>query len=221
LLGIIIQESIMKVRKAISVALISTGLIASSIGVTHADSTPVPAATNSAAYQAALVKYQADLLQYRITVAKNGIAYRVAMDKYRVDLQAAEDKYYADWKALIGQFQVVQSAYQAKIVPLNATRKAAVEKADADLLAALAVAGATSAQLDLALKAHAAANEAANSAFKAAVAALGAAPVKPTKPAELTKPPAPVRATDPVKPVAPAKPAKPTKSEKPEVKKTP
>ena len=172
----------MKVRKAISVALISTGLIASSIGVTHADSTPVPAATNSAAYQAALVKYQADLLQYRITVAKNGIAYRIAMDKYRVDLQTAENKYYVDWKATIDQFQVLQSVYLSKVAPLNAARKTAVEKADADLLAALAVAGATSVQLDLALKAHAAANDAANSAYKAAVAALGAAPIKPPKP---------------------------------------
>lgn len=212
------EERIMKVKKVLSVALLASGLIVGSVSAVHADSTPLPTATNSAAYQAALAQYQNDIIQYRITLAKNGIAYRTAMEKYWSEWQAAEAKYYADWKAAIEQFQALRSAYQAKVAPLAAVRKIAIAKADADFLAAIAVSGATNAQLDLALKNHAAAITAANAAFKTAVAALGAEPVRPIKPAELTKPVAPVKAADPVKPVAPVKPAK---ADKPDKKKKP
>ena len=206
----------MKVQKVLSVALLTTGLIAGSVSAVHADSTPLPAATNSTAYKTALAQYQIDLLKYRVLVIKNAITNRAAMDKYNADWQVAVAKYYADWKVAIEQYQALRAAYDAKIVPAATARKAAVTKADADFLAAVSVAGVTNAQLELAVKAHSDAIEAANSAFKAAVAAFGAEPVKPIKPAELTKPPLPTKATDPGKPVPPGKPAK---TEKPEDKK--
>ncbi|MSV92196.1 MAG: hypothetical protein F2870_04135, partial [Actinobacteria bacterium] len=151
----------MKIRRILSVALITSSLVAASIGVTHADDSPVPAATNSAAYQAALAKYQTDLLQYRITVIKNAITYRVAMDKYNADWAIVLARYDAAWKAAQDQYQVLRTAYNAKVAPLAAIRKAATDKADADFLAAIAVAGVTNAQLDLALKNHNAAMDAA------------------------------------------------------------
>ena len=206
----------MKVQRVLSVALLATGLIAGSVSAVHADSTPLPAATNSAAYQAALAKYQIDLLNYRVLLIKNAITNRAAMDKYNTDWQVAVAKYYADWKVAIEAYQALRAAYDAKVVPAVAARKAAVTKADADFLAAVSVAGVTSVQLEAAVKAHNFAMDAASDAFKAAVAAFGAEPVKPIKPAELTKPPVPTKATDPLKPVAPGKPAK---TEKPEDKK--
>ena len=206
----------MKVQRVLSVALLASGLIAGSVTAVHADSTPLPAATNSAAYQAALAQYQIDILKYRVTVIKNAITNRAAMDKYNADWQVAVAKYYADWKVAIEQYQALRAAYDAKIVPAAATRKAAITKADADFLAAASVAGVTNAQLEQAVKAHTDAMDAANNAFKTAVATFGAEPVKPIKPAELTKPPVPVKTVDPVKPVAPGKPAK---NEKPEDKK--
>ncbi|TRZ56306.1 MAG: hypothetical protein D4S00_05080 [Streptomycetaceae bacterium] len=199
-------------------ALLASSLLAGSVTAVHADSTPLPAATNSAAYQAALAQYQIDLLNYRVLVIKNAITNRAAMDKYNADWQVAVAKYYADWKVAIEAYQALRTAYDAKVVPAVAARKAAITKADADFLAALSVAGVTSVQLEAAVKAHNSAMDAASDAFKAAVAAFGVEPVKPIKPAELTKPPLPTKATDPVKPVAPGKPAK---TEKPEDKKKP
>ncbi len=204
----------MKVRKVLSVALLASGLLLGSVSAVHADSTPIPAATNSAAYQAELTKYQAEILQYRIEVTKIGITYRVALDTYWAAVQSAEAKYYADWKAAIEQYQALRSAYQAKVAPLAAIRKIAVQKADAEFLAAIAVSGATNAQLELALKNHAVAIDAANTLFKSAVTALGPEPVKPIKPAELNRPPVPVKPAAPIKPVAPGKPGKEDKSEK-------
>ena len=198
----------MKVRNVVSVALITTSLIAGSIGATYADKTPLPAATNSAAYQAALAQYQVDILKYKIAIAKNAITYRVAMDKYNADWAIVLAKYEASWKAALDQYQVLHNAYDAKIVPLAAARKTATDKADADFLAAIAVTGATNAQLELALKNYNAAIEAAHATFKTAVAALGPEPVKPNKPAELKKPAAPVKPVSPVKPVEPGKPSK-------------
>lgn len=208
------EESIMKVSKVLSVALLASGLMLGSVSAVHADSTPLPAATNSAAYQAALAKYQVDILQYRIEIVKIGIAYRVAMDAYWTAVQTAEAKYYADWKAAIEQYQALRNAFQAKVAPLAAVRKIAVQKADAEFLAAIAVSGATNAQLELALKNHAVAIDAANELFKSAVTALGPEPVKPIKPAELIRPPVPVKPAAPAKPVAPGKPAKQEKPEK-------
>ena len=187
--------------------------MAGSVSAVQADSTPLPAATNSAAYQAALAQYQVDLMKYRIELIKIAITNRAAMDKYNADWQIAVAKYYADWKVAIEQYQALRTAYEAKIVPAVAARKAAVTKADADFLAAIGVAGVTSVQLEAAVKAHNSAMDAASDAFKAAVATFGAEPVKPIKPAELTKPPVPVKGVAPLKPVAPGKPAKVGKSD--------
>jgi hypothetical protein len=206
----------MKVRRVLGVALLASGLMAGSVSAVQADSTPLPAATNSAAYKAALEQYQIDMMKYRIEVIKLAIANRAAMDKYNSDWQAAVAKYYADWKVAIEQYQTLRAVYEAKIVPAVAARKAAITKADADFLAAVGVAGATSAQLEAAVKTHNQAVDAAMDAFKAAVATFGAEPVKPVKPAELTKPPLPTKGVAPVKPVAPGKPAKVEKPEKPE-----
>ena len=101
---------------------------------------------------------------------------------------------------------LLQQVHQ--VLPLAAARKTATDKADADFLAAIAVTGATNAQLELALKNYNAAIEAAHATFKTAVAALGPEPVKPNKPAELKKPAAPVKPVSPVKPVEPGKPSK-------------
>ena len=206
----------MKVKRVLGIALLASGLMAGSVTAVQADSTPLPAASNSAAYQAALAQYQIDIMKYRIEVIKVAIANRVAMDKYNTDWQAAVAKYYADWKVAIEQYQTLRAVYDAKIVPAVAARKAAVIKADADFLAAVGVAGATSAQLEQAVKTHNQAMDAAMDAFKAAVATFGEEPVKPNKPAELTKPPVPTKGVAPVKPVAPGKPAKAEKPEKPE-----
>lgn len=203
----------MKVKRVLGVALLTSGLMAGSVSAVQADSTPLPAASNSAAYQAAFAQYQIDLMKYRIEVIKVAIANRVAMDKYNTDWQSVVAKYYADWKAAIEQYQTLRAVYEAKIIPAVAARKAAIMKADADFLTAVGVVGATSAQLEAAVKAHHQAMEAAMDAFKAAVATFGEEPVKPIKPAELTKPPVPVKGVTPVKPVAPGK---PTKAEKPE-----
>ncbi|MDP1850989.1 MAG: hypothetical protein Q8K48_01085 [Candidatus Planktophila sp.] len=212
----------MKVKRVLGVALLASGLMAGSVAAVQADSTPLPAATNSAAYQAALAQYQIDMMKYRIEVIKIAIANRVAMDKYNTEWQIAVAKYYADWKVAIEQFQALRAAYEAKIAPAIAARKAAIMKADADFLAAVGVVGATGAQLELAVKAHHQAMEAAMNSFKAAVATFGDEPVKPIKPAELTKPPVPVKGVAPVKPVAPGKPAKAEKPEKtPKPDKTP
>ena len=188
--------------------------MAGSVTAVQADSTPLPAATNSAAYKAALEQYQIDMMKYRIEVIKIAIANRVAMDKYNTDWQNAVAKYYADWKAAIEQYQTLRAVYEAKIVPAVAARKAAVVKADADFLAAVGTAGATSAQLEAAVKIHHQAMDAAMDAFKAAVATFGEEPVKPVKPDELTKPPVPTKGVAPVKPVAPGKLAKAEKPEK-------
>jgi len=206
----------MKVRRVIGVALLASGLMAGSVSAVQADSTPLPAATNSAAYKAALEQYQIDMMKYRIEVIKLAIANRAALDKYNSDWQAAVAKYYADWKVAIEQYQTLRAVYEAKIVPAVAARKAAITKADADFLAAVGVAGVTSAQLEAAVKTHNQAVDAAMDAFKAAVATFGAEPVKPVKPAELTKPPLPTKGVAPVKPVPPGKPAKVEKPEKPE-----
>ena len=204
----------MKVRRVLGVALLASGLMAGTVTVVQADSTPLPAATNSTAYQAALAQYKIDMMKYRIEVIKIAIANRIAMEKYNTDWQIAVAKYYADWKVAIEQFQALRAAYEAKIAPAVAARKAAIMKADADFLAAVGIAGVTSIQLEQAIKTHNQAMDAAMDAFKAAVATLGAEPVKPIKPAELTKPPIPVKGVAPVKPVAPGKPAKTEKPEK-------
>ena len=195
----------MKTKRMISVGLLAAGLALSSVGAVNADTTPPPTAKSPTAYAAQLAAYKDALVEYRITVAVNAINYRIALEKYQSDWQAALTKYEAPYKAALAQYQPLQAAWIAKLAPIAAVRKSALDKADADFLAAIAIAS-TAAQKNLALSARASATASATTAYKTAVAALGSAPVKPVKPAELTKPPVPVKPAAPTKPVPPVKP---------------
>lgn len=195
----------MKTKRMISVGLLAAGLAMSSVGAVNADTTPPPTAKSPTAYAIQLAAYQDALIQYRVTVAINAINYRIALEKYQADWQATLAQYEAPYKAALAQYQALQTAYMAKLAPIAAVRKDALNKADADFLAAIANAT-TNAQKILALNTRATAAASANTAYKTAVAALGGAPVRPIKPAELTKPPLPVKPTDPTKPVPPVKP---------------
>ncbi len=194
----------MRTKKFISVGLLAAGLALSSMGAVSADSTPPPNAKSPTAYAAQLAAYKLALIEYRVTIAVNAINYRIALEKYQADWQATLTKYEAPYKTALAQYQTLQTAYLAKLAPIAAIRKSALDKADADFLAAIAKAT-TTAQKNLALSARATAMTTANSAYKAAAAAIGAAPVKPVKPAELTKPAAPVKQASPVQPTPPAK----------------
>lgn len=210
----------MKTKKILGAALLTTGLIMSSVSVVSADETTAPKAPQStSASSADLLAYRTALIKFRVALVVNSINYRIAMEKYWADWNATVDKYLAPYKAALEQYRILEAAYVAKLTPIIAARKAAFDKADSAFLAAQASA-ATDAQLEQALKDHAAATSAASEAFKAARATLGDAPVKPVKPAELTRPPAPVKAENPVKPLAPTKSAKPVKEVKEKVQKT-
>jgi len=195
----------MKTKRMISVGLLAAGLALSSVGAVNADTTPPPTAKSPTAYAAQLAAYKDALVEYRVTIAVNAINYRIALEKYQADWQATLAKYEAPYKAALAQYQTLQSAYSAKLAPIAAVRKGALDKADSDFLAAIANAT-TAAQKTLALNARATATTSAIAAYKAAVTALGSAPVKPIKPAELTKPPLPVKPAAPTKPVPPVKP---------------
>lgn len=205
----------MKTKKILGAALLTTGLIMSSVSAVSADesATPNPSQSKSAS-SAELLAYKTALLKFRIALTVNQINYRIALEKYWADWQATLDKYEAPYRAAMEQFRTLQTAYVAKATPLVNARKTAINIADNAFLAAQAAAT-TDAQLELALKNHATAIAAAHATFKSAITALGAAPVKPIKPAELTRPPLPAKPSNPVKPLAPTKPAKETKSAKP------
>ncbi|MBI3429993.1 MAG: hypothetical protein HY050_08075 [Actinobacteria bacterium] len=195
----------MKSKKMFSVVVLTAGLLLSSVTLGNADQSPTPTPSKSAsATSAEWTAYKAALIEYRIALVVNSISFRATMEKYWSDWRATVEKYEAAYKAAIEQFQIQQAAYLAKLEPIRATHRAAVNKADADFLAAIA--GAKSvAEKELALKNYATANSTANAAFKAAVTAVGPAPIRPVKPAELSKPPLPVKPAEPQKPVAPKK----------------
>jgi len=206
----------MKTKKFITIAITTVGLMASSIGVGLADETTSPtptpkvtktvkAAATPNAYALALAQYKIDLTQYRVTVALNDIKDRAAVEKYWLDWASTLSAYQAKWKAEIDKYYADHSAWAAKNKPLNQARKAALDKADSDFVAANSAAT-TPALQEAALTARATAHSAALSVYKAAVALIGAEPVAPTKPAEMTKPALPVKTVDPVKPVPPVKP---------------
>jgi hypothetical protein len=197
----------MKTKKLIRIGLVTFGLLTSSISLGIAAETPSPTATKStSAYGAQLIAYKAALIQYRVTVALNAISYRIAMEKYQADWQVTLTKYEAEWKAAMAKYQAAQSARALKLEPVNLIQKTALDKADNDFVTANAAAK-NPAQQDLALKVRADAMLAANTIYKAAVLALGPAPIKPIKPVELTKPVPPVKPVAPIKPVPPVKPA--------------
>jgi hypothetical protein len=193
------RGKIMRIKRALGIGLATIGLLGGSVSV-------VSAAETAPTYAQQLVEYKAALTQYRVTVALNDIKDRAAVEKYWTDWQATLATYQAKWKAEIDKYYADHNAWLAKNKPLNLARKTALDKADADFVAANAAAT-TPAQQELALKARTTANAAAIAAYKTAVAAIGTEPVAPTKPAELTKPALPAKTADPVKPVAPVKPA--------------
>lgn len=198
----------MKTKKIIGAALLTTGLVMSSVSAVSADesATPNPSQSHSAS-SANLLAYKTALLKFRVALTVNQINYRIALEKYWTDWKATLDKYEAPYRAAVEQYRTLQAAYLAKVTPLVNARKTAIDIADNAFLAAQAAAT-TDAQLELALKNHATAIATARATFKSAVTALGAAPVKPVKPAELTRPPLPVKPSNPVKPLAPTKPVK-------------
>ena len=201
------------------IAITTVGLLATSIGVVSADETATPSATPKvtktakvtkdaaaiAAYTAAMVAYRTALTQYRVAVALNDIKDRAAMEKYWADWQVTLTTYQTKWKADIDKYWADHNAWALKHKPLNAARKAALDKADSDFVAANSAAT-TPAQQEAALKARNEAYKAANMIYKNALTLIGAEPVAPTKPAELAKPALPTKSVDPVKPTIPAKP---------------
>jgi len=213
----------MKKKSLLSIAIITTSLMAGSLSAMAADttSTPKPAATKTtnpatAKYQADLAAYKIALQQYRVDLVKIEIAYRPALKAYWAAWISTNQTFNAAWQATWSAFKTANEAYQAKLKPLTATRDASIGAADSAFLAAIA-ANSSPAAIDLALKAHSDATGAAQNAFKTAVSALGAEPVRPVKPADPVKPAPPTKPTPPVKPVAPNKPgvvakASPTKN---------
>ncbi len=203
----------MKRTKYVSVAILTMGLVGSSIGGVYADTTATPKPTvvktvnpATAQYQADLAAYKIALQQYRVTLVKNEIAYRPALKAYWAAWTATNQAFNASWQATWATFKTANEAYQAKYKPLNAIKDAALNAADTTFLAAIA-ADSSSAGIEAALKAHTTATTAAQATFKAAVTALGVEPVRPVKPADPVKLAAPTKPTAPVKPVAPVKPA--------------
>lgn len=201
----------MKTKKLVTVALMTSSLILGSMTASSADDSqkpsPTPVATiSSSAYAAQLAAYKVALTQYKVALLVNAISYRATMNKYWADWNAAVTKYGSDWQATLANYQTLKATYDAKVAPINAARRTAINAADAAFLAAIAVNN-SAPQEELALTAHQSAVQAANAAYKAAIAAIGAAPVRPTKPAELVKPVVPTKPADPVKPIAPVKPA--------------
>lgn len=193
----------MKTKRILSIGLLTTGLVLSSASAVNADATPTPKSTTT--YAAQLAVYKEAVIQYRVALVVNTINYRIALEKYQADWQAALAKYEAPYKAALVQYQTLQATYVAKLAPIATARKSMLDKADADFLAAIASAK-NAAQKDLALRGRASAVSTASAVYKTAVAALGAAPVKPIKPPELTKPSLPVKPVSPTKPVPPLKP---------------
>ncbi|MFM9151381.1 MAG: hypothetical protein ACKOPU_03805 [Candidatus Planktophila sp.] len=117
------------------------------------------------------------------------IDFQNSMATYITSVRALHDKYRSDLAA----FQAAQSARQALIRPLADARQAAVVQANAAFTAAIANVT-TQEERDAVVKTRKDAIAAAQATFKAAIDALGAAPVKPTKPTLPTKPTKPGKA---------------------------
>jgi|LauGreDrversion4_2_1035121.scaffolds.fasta_scaffold222875_3 hypothetical protein len=137
--------------------------------------TPAPLNTLTAQEQAAI--------DFHNSIAAYAASARVAIEKFRADMAV---------------FQAAQEARQAAIRPLADARQAAVTAANVAFTTAIATVTTQEAR-DAIVKTRKDAIAAANTTFKAAVDALGAAPTKPAKPTLPTKP---------------TKPAKPGKAEK-------
>lgn len=116
------------------------------------------------------------------------IDFHNSMATYTASVRALHDKFRTDMAA----FQAAQSARQALIRPLADARQAAVAQANAAFTAAIANVT-TQEGRDAVVKTRKDAIAAAQATFKAAVDALGDAPVKPTKPTLPTKPEKPAK----------------------------
>ena len=201
----------MKRKSLIATALLTSGLLLGTTAVAIADETPAPTTTptvtnggSQSAYQAQLAAYKIALTQYRVALVNNDINYRAALEKYESDWQTSVKAYWAAWQSSISAYQTANAAYQAQLAPIKATHKSALDAADSAFRAAT-TGTPTNDQLNAALSAYWNAAKTANAAYKSAVAALGAAPVRPVQPPLPTKPTAPVKPVDPTKPVAPSK----------------
>lgn len=194
---------------------LTSGLIVAGLAlaptVAFADNTTPAPVSSPSAYQTQLVAYKAAVVQYRVALVNNDISYRAAMIKYRTDWNATMKAYWTAWQSAITTFKTARADYEAKVDPIQAAHKSAMDAADNAFLAAT-TGTPTNEALNAALKTYWAAAKAANTAYKTAVAALGAEPVKPIQPTAPVKPAAPIKPADPVKPVAPVKPAKATKT---------
>ncbi|MEN9380273.1 MAG: hypothetical protein RIR99_107 [Actinomycetota bacterium] len=149
-------------------------------------STPGALAVDTAAPLNTLTAREQAVIDFQNSMATYTATVRTLQDKFRTDMAA---------------FQAAQSARQALIRPLADARQAAVAQANAAFTAAIANVTTQEAR-DAVVKTRKDAIAAAHTTFKAAVDALGAAPVKPAKP------------TLPTKPTKPTKPAKAEKAPK-------
>ena len=141
--------------------LVAAGILAGT-GTAIAEETPVPTSSPTAT-----------------TVTKPLTEYQSARAAYKVALEG----YIANRKSSIAQYKVAHEAYSAARKSYNDARKPILETFKSELAAArsardtaLAAATTDAAKLE------------ATTTFKAAVDALGAAPVKPEKPTLPTKP---------------------------------
>ena len=160
--------------------LVAAGLIAGT-GAAFADETPAPTSSPTATAKP-LTEYQ----------------------KARAAYSAAVDAYIANRKSSLEQYKTAHAAYTTAKKAYNDARKPILETFKAELAAAktareTAIAAATTPEAKLAANtAHKAAVAAATAKRDAAITALGAAPVEPTKPVAGARP------TPPAKPSAKA-----------------
>lgn len=194
----------MSSKRIIASALLVSGLFVGSTGTSFADTSSTPTVTSTSSDSQAQSAYKLALAQWNATRITNDINYRKAMVKYWADWKATMQAFNASWQTTLTAFQTLNSAYQAKFIALQTAHRAVLDAADNTFLAATTGSPSGDA-LTAAIKAFWNTNKVENAAFKSAVAALGAAPVRPVKPAEPVKPVAPVKPVDPTKPVAPEK----------------
>ena len=206
-------------------ALISGGLAFASLGTASAAGltlTPTPTAspTNSAGATTTppVSTYAQQLEAFKVAQA----AYQVAFAKWKIDFavwqtsnKAAIDANNAAFQIALDQFDVAQKARKAKRLAIDADLHAAVDKANADFKTAMTSAKTADQKLTIST-AFKNAKNAALTAQKVALDALGPELVRPIKPAVVSATPAPIKPVAPIKPekpeVAPKDP-KPTKTD--------
>ena len=160
------------IKKVTAVALAT--LMFSVPAAVAAETSTTPAPLNS------LTPREQAVIDFHNSIVAYTTSFRVAMDKHRSDL---------------ADYRTAMDARQSAIRPLADARQAAVLAANTAFTSAIANVT-TQESRDALVKARKDAIATAQTTFKSAVDALGAAPVKPAKP------------TLPAKPVKPAKAAK-------------